>query len=202
MVPILFCGPQHTFPIGLSPGPTSPMKQCLSLPWGGPFWFCTFIGVYCFVHTSLWTEKKKKNNQSPYSKFILALIPAILSVPPLSLLCITLFISTTRSQTPQQKITQFLSTLNQLPQPPCALIRGLPIIAAQGLGKKKIRKKRNIFPASHSFLHSYQFVIIYLLIFLHIDCSPFPQAISLIKAGKCVCFVDQGMPNAGQSKHV
>lgn len=70
---------------------------------GGPFLVLHFYrSLLLCSHQSL---DRKKTNQSPYSKFILALIPAILSVPPLSLLCITLFIFTTRSQTPQQKIT-------------------------------------------------------------------------------------------------
>lgn len=48
--------------------------------------------------------------------------PTSPSPPPRPLSMASLFISTTRSQTPQQKITSFLSAINQLPQPPHALV--------------------------------------------------------------------------------
>lgn len=59
-----------------------------------------------------------------------------------------------------------------------------------------------MFLSPHCFFPSVSSTCGLKFIYVFTDSSPFPQTLSLIKAGKRVCFVDQGMPDADQNKHI
>lgn len=109
--------------------------ETMSFPPPGALSVSALLQESIALFASLFGQKKKKN-QSPSSKFILALIPAVLSVPPLSL-CVSHCLSPRPDpRLPNRKSYSLYLPLTSSPTIPCTSQRSSHRCCSGVWGKK------------------------------------------------------------------